>query len=71
MITAEELFKKAREYQRSCFSKINFWQALWVQLDEIVYYGGARIEFDGKIYVIKSYYDAISFLLEIYDAFKN
>ena len=71
MIEAEELFKRAREYQRSSALKINLWQALWAQLDEIVYYGGARIRFDGKIYVIKTYYDAISFLLEIYDAFKN
>ena len=69
MITAEELFKRVEEYQRRFGD--NFWHALWAVLDTIVYYGGAHIEFNGKIYTIKTDYDAISLLLEIYDAFKN
>ena len=71
MITTEELFKKAKEHQRGDLRKINFWQALWFTLDEIIYYGGAHIEFDGKVYKITTTADAISLLLEIYDAFKN
>ena len=71
MVTTEELFRRAKKHQQSSLRKINFWQALWAILDEIVYYGGAHIEFDGKIYTIKTDYDAISLLLEIYDSFKN
>jgi len=70
MITAEELFKRVEEYQRR-FEYNNFWQALWAVLDTIVYYGGAFIEFNGKVYKITTSDDAILLLLDIYDAFKN
>jgi hypothetical protein len=73
MIAAEELFRRTKEHQRRFgdLREINFWQALWAVLDEIVYYGGAFIEFNGKVYKITISDDAIMLLLDIYDAYKN
>jgi hypothetical protein len=73
MITAEELFEKAKEHQRRFgdLREINFWQALWAVLDAFIYYGGGFVEFNGKVYKIKTDDDAIMLLLDIYDAFKT
>jgi hypothetical protein len=70
MITSEELFRRVEEYQRR-FGYNNFWQSLWAVLDTIVYYGGAHIEFNGKVYKIITDCDAIMLLLDIYDAYKQ
>jgi hypothetical protein len=70
-MTVQELFERAKEHQRTSLFDINIWQALWAILDEIIYYGGAYIEFNGKVYKIITDDDAITLLLDIYDAYKN
>jgi len=68
MIKAEEIFRRAEEYQReSLLNPVpDFWQSLYAVLDEIVYYGGADIEYNGKVYRVRIDLDAIKLLLDIY-----
>jgi len=66
MLKAEELFRRAEEYQRESILNPDFWQSLYAVLDEIVYYGGADIEYNGSVYRVKTDFDAIKLLLDIY-----
>jgi hypothetical protein len=66
MLNKEELFERAEEYQKKSLLNPDFWQSLYVVLDEIVYYGGADIEYNGKTYRVRTDLDAIKLLLDIY-----
>jgi len=68
MLKVEELFERAKEYQEwaNQWREVDFWQALYGVLDEIVYYGGAEIEYSGEIHRVRTKMDAIKLLLEIY-----
>jgi hypothetical protein len=72
MIKIEELFEKAKAHQEK-FKDLNknFWPSLWLVLEEIEYYGGADILFNGKVYKVRTKDDAIMLFLEIYDAYKT
>jgi len=73
MITVEELFERVRKHQEKFrgWSGTNFWQVLWLILSEIVYYGGADILFNGKVYKVKTEDDAVILFLDIYDVYKD
>jgi hypothetical protein len=68
VMKAEELFERAKAHQEwvNNWSEIDFWQALYEVLDEIVYYGGADIEYGGEIYRVRTGTDAVKLLLDIY-----
>ncbi len=67
MITVEELFNKAREFQKNSLFEIDLWQAIWAILDEYIYYGGVDILHpSGKVYRIRIDYDAIRLILDLY-----
>jgi hypothetical protein len=66
MLNKEELFRMAEEYQKESILNPDFWQSLYAVLDEIVYYGGADIEYNGSVYRVKTDFDAIKLLLDIY-----
>ncbi len=66
MLKAEELFERAKAYQKESLLNPDFWQSLYAVLDEIVYYGGADIEYNGKVYRVRTDTDAIKLLLDIY-----
>ena len=66
MLKAEELFERAKAYQKESLLNPDFWQSLYAVLDEIVYYGGADIEYGGEIYRVRTDMDAIKLLLDIY-----
>lgn len=66
MLKVEELFERARRHQEWVLREIDFWQALYEVLDEIVYYGGADIEYCGKVYRVRTDTDAVKLLLDIY-----
>jgi len=66
MLKAEELFERAKEYKEKSLLNPDFWQSLYAVLDEIVYYSGADIEYSGKVYRVRTDFDAIKLLLDIY-----
>jgi hypothetical protein len=66
MLNKEDLFERAKTYQEESLLNPDFWQALYAVLDEIVYYGGADIEYNGRVYRVKTDFDAIKLLLDIY-----
>jgi hypothetical protein len=70
MMTLEELFEKAKANQEK-FKNLNFWQALWLKLEALLYYGGAYILFNEKVYKITTKDDAIMLFLDIYDTYKD
>jgi hypothetical protein len=68
MLKVEELFERVKAHQEwaSQWDEIDFWQALYEVLDEIVYYGGADIECCGEIYRVRTDTDAVKLLLDLY-----
>jgi hypothetical protein len=74
MLTTEELFRRAEEHQekfKDFITKPNFWQALWLVFKALVYYGGADVLFNGKVYKIRTEDDALMLFLDIYDTYKD
>jgi len=71
MLNKEDLFERAKTYQEESLLNPDFWQALYAVLDEIVYYGGADIEYNGSVYRVKTDFDAIRLLLDIYREAKS
>jgi hypothetical protein len=69
MIKTEELFERAKALQEKL--NLNFWIALWITLEKIQYYGGADIQFNEKIYKLRTKEDAIMLFIQIYDAYRN
>jgi hypothetical protein len=66
MLNKEDLFERAKTYQEESLLNPDFWQSLYAVLDEIVYYGGADIEYNGRVYMVRTDFDAIKLLLGIY-----
>jgi len=68
MLNKEELFERVEDFQRWANQRVNtdFWQALFGFLCQMIYHGGACIEYNGKVYWVKTTMDAIKLLLDIY-----
>ncbi len=68
MLKAEELFERIEAYQNWArqWVELDFWQALYGILFEIACRGGANIEYNGKVYSLRTSMDAIKLLLDIY-----
>jgi hypothetical protein len=68
MLKVEEIFERARKHQEWVrqWDEIDFWQALYEVLDEIVYYGGEDVEYCGEVYRVRTDRDAVKLMLDIY-----
>ncbi len=66
MLKVEELFERAKKYQKWVLRDISFFEALYEVLMEIVYYGGADIEYGGEIYRVRTDTNAVRLILDIY-----
>jgi hypothetical protein len=71
MLKVEELFEKAEDFQRWAKHRvdIDIWQALYGVLCEMIYHGGVNVEYNGKVYWVRTTMDAIKLLLDIYHFF--
>ncbi len=68
MLKAEELFERAEVFQRWAKQRvdIDIWQALFGVLCEMIHHGGVSVEYNGKVYWVRTTMDAIKLLLDIY-----